>query len=68
MILCPQSSRSIFTGRFASCIDPGAILAGKNAVGCTECGELHFWDATDAWLEDGQEAPATISVQSSLSG
>ncbi len=60
--------KSIFTGRFASPIDFGTVLAGKNAVGCSECGELHFWGATDAWLEDGQAMQAAVSFEIGLGG
>jgi len=62
MIQCPHSSKSIFTGRFASAAEFGTVLAGKNAVGCSECGELHFWTASNAWLEISQDTQAMTAV------
>ena len=62
MIQCPQTSRAIFTGRIASPLEIDAELAGKNAVGCSECGELHFWVVADAWLENSGEVHATASI------
>jgi hypothetical protein len=62
MIQCPQSSRAIFTGRLARQNDFEADLAGKNAVGCSECGELHLWEAGQAWLEQDAKAAAAMPI------
>ncbi len=63
MIRCPNSSDAIFTGHLAAAGAFDDVMAGSNAVGCTVCGELHFWSKAEAWLEMEPDTNAPVAVR-----
>ncbi len=57
MIRCPESDKPVYTGLNFEwpCFD--SVQLGEKSIRCRECGEVHLWRRTDAYLDDdGGEA------------
>jgi hypothetical protein len=52
MIRCPETNQVLFTGQLSDSEAVKQVVRGKHGTGCPHCGELHMWNAADAWTED----------------
>jgi endogenous inhibitor of DNA gyrase (YacG/DUF329 family) len=51
MIQCPNADKAVSTGIHCD-ISAFCSLPQPLSLDCPECGQVHHWSVTDAWLRD----------------
>jgi hypothetical protein len=60
MIRCPEADKSVSTG--LRCDLRMFVQLVHQELRCPECGQLHAWSRSDAWLRDAAYATGELSV------
>jgi hypothetical protein len=61
MIRCPEADKSVSTGLRCD-LRTFMNLVDQETLRCPECGQMHAWSRSDAWLRDAAYATGELSV------
>jgi len=63
MVRCPNADRVVSTGIHCD-IKAFCDLTECLSLDCPECGEVHQWSVTDAWLRDAAYGTSELRLRS----
>jgi len=70
MVRCPNADKAVFTGIYCD-IKAFCGLAERLSLDCPECGQVHQWSVSDAWLRDAAFGTSELrlpSIDAPMSG